>query len=170
MTLMSWMQPCMAMQQDSSTTPVNPTATHEWSMWKAESISSSLLSGRSTEEKSSPMITNSPLKMPATNSTVTVGPGVVAVFSTETSLVQKRRGSCLLVSLKLRWHWIGLGEVVGSLHSGGISHYETDQEYLANIRWDENLHRKCIWKVSCLICVHMVLLRVMGSSSKAVNI
>lgn len=27
MTLMWWMQPCMAMQQDSSTTPVNPTAT-----------------------------------------------------------------------------------------------------------------------------------------------
>lgn len=41
----------------------------------------------------------------------------------------KRRGSRLLVSLKLRWHWIGLGEAVGSPHSKGISHYETGQGY-----------------------------------------
>lgn len=68
----------------------------------------------------------------------------------------KRGGSCLLVSLKLRWHWIRLGEAVGSWHSRGISHYETGQEYLAvqklnvDILWfeaveeEENLHTKCI--------------------------
>lgn len=37
----------------------------------------------------------------------------------------KGRGSCLLVSLKLRWHWTELGEVVGIQRSRGISHYET---------------------------------------------
>lgn len=39
-------------------------------------------------------------------------------------------GSCLLVSLKVRWHWIGLGEgrgwgeVGAVLHVKGFSHYE----------------------------------------------
>ncbi len=47
----------------------------------------------------------------------------------------KRGGSCLLVSLNLRWHWIGLGEAVGSPHSRGISHYETGQEYLVVQKW-----------------------------------
>lgn len=90
----------------------------------------------------------------------------------------KRSGSCLLVSLKWRWHWIGLGNAMDSLHSRGISHYETSQEYLAVKKWhmdilligveegEENLHRKCInfkqsiaWNVFtryfCLWWVHM---------------
>ncbi len=68
----------------------------------------------------------------------------------------KRRGSCLLVSLKRGWHWIGPGNAVGSRHSGGFSHYETGQKYLAVQKWcvdilwigvkeeEENLLRKCI--------------------------
>lgn len=55
------------------------------------------------------MTTSSLLKTPATNSAVTVGPGAVAVSSTE-GFLMKRSGFCLLVSLKIRWHWIGLGE------------------------------------------------------------
>lgn len=91
MTLMWWMQPCMAMQRDSSTTHVNLTATRVWSMWRDESILSSLLLGRFTEGRSSPMTTSSPLKTPATNLAVIAGPGDVGVFSTEETLNKKGR-------------------------------------------------------------------------------
>lgn len=41
----------------------------------------------------------------------------------------KLGGSCLPVSLKLRWH--GHGEAAGSAHGRVISHYETSRKYLA---------------------------------------
>lgn len=88
-TLMWWMLPCTATQRGSSTTRANPTATLEWSTWKAASILSSLLFGRSTGGRSSPMTTSSPSKTPAANSTATAGPGDVAGTSTETPLVWK---------------------------------------------------------------------------------
>lgn len=60
------------------------------------------------------MTTSSPLKTPATNSTVTVGPDDVGVSSTERSLERKGGASCLLVSLKLKvaldWAWGGCGQ------------------------------------------------------------
>lgn len=75
-----WMPPCTGTRPASSTTPASPTATPGSSTSMARNTLSSLPCAKSTEGKSSPMTTNSPLKTPATNCPVTAVPRNVGSF------------------------------------------------------------------------------------------
>lgn len=73
MTLTWWTQQCKATPLVSSTTRASQTATRVSLTWTAASTSSSLPCGRSTEEKSWPTTTSSPLRMTRASCTATVG-------------------------------------------------------------------------------------------------